>query len=157
MEIDFLNRNNTFKLQMTINRHNARPRLNYYGLPYHPHFSLPSTFKKCYSGIGIIIVSQLHHSVIGIAASGSVPYHWLPINPHIPSKSRGNVRSFSTYDLEVFSSSLSDDSNISLSTHGVQHYPKWILRFANQNLLLSIMKKFLNHREEGILCYESQS
>jgi hypothetical protein len=46
MEIDFLNGNNTFNLQMTLNRHNARPRLNYYGLPYPPHFSLPSTFKK---------------------------------------------------------------------------------------------------------------
>jgi hypothetical protein len=45
MEIDFLHGNNMFKLQMTLDRHNARPGLNYYVLPYPPHFSLPSTFK----------------------------------------------------------------------------------------------------------------
>jgi hypothetical protein len=34
-----------FKLQITLNRHNARQRLNYYFLPDPSHFSLPSTFK----------------------------------------------------------------------------------------------------------------
>jgi hypothetical protein len=45
MEIDCLQRNETFKSQITLDRHNARPRLNYYVLPDPPHFSLPSTFK----------------------------------------------------------------------------------------------------------------
>ncbi len=44
MEIDCLQRNGTFKSQLT-NRHNARPRLNYYFLSDPSHFSLPSTFK----------------------------------------------------------------------------------------------------------------
>jgi hypothetical protein len=43
-------------LQMTLNRHNARPRLNYYGLPYPPHFSLPSTFN--YSLVGMVMGKQ---------------------------------------------------------------------------------------------------
>jgi hypothetical protein len=33
------------KLQITLDRHNARPSLNYYFLTDHSHFSLPSTFK----------------------------------------------------------------------------------------------------------------
>jgi hypothetical protein len=45
MEIDCLQRNDTFKSQITLDRHIARPRLNYYVLPDPPHFSLPSTFK----------------------------------------------------------------------------------------------------------------
>jgi hypothetical protein len=63
MDIDFLNRNNTFKLQMTLNRHNARPRLNYYGLPYLPHFSLPSTFKGIDRPFGGGVESILIRSV----------------------------------------------------------------------------------------------
>jgi hypothetical protein len=46
MEIDCLQRNGTFKLQITLDCHNARPRLNYYFLPDPSHFSLPSTFKE---------------------------------------------------------------------------------------------------------------
>jgi hypothetical protein len=34
MEMDFLHGINTFKLQMTLDRHNVRPRLIYYVLPY---------------------------------------------------------------------------------------------------------------------------
>jgi hypothetical protein len=45
MEIECLQRNGTFKSQIALDRHNARPRLNYYFLPDHSHFSLPSTFK----------------------------------------------------------------------------------------------------------------
>jgi hypothetical protein len=34
-----------FKLQITLDRHDARQKLNYYLLPDPPNFSLPSTFK----------------------------------------------------------------------------------------------------------------
>ncbi len=34
MEIDFLHGINTFKLQMTLDRHNARPRLNYHRMSF---------------------------------------------------------------------------------------------------------------------------
>jgi hypothetical protein len=47
----------TFKLQITLDRHNARQNLKYCALPHPPHFSLPSTFEpliwdpeKTYSG-----------------------------------------------------------------------------------------------------------
>jgi hypothetical protein len=40
-----LQRNGTFKSQITLDGHNARLRLNYYFLPDPSHFSLPSTFK----------------------------------------------------------------------------------------------------------------
>ena len=40
-----LQRNGTFKLQKTFDRHNARQNLNYCVLPRPPNFSLPSTFK----------------------------------------------------------------------------------------------------------------
>jgi hypothetical protein len=43
--MDCLQRNGTFKSQITLDRHNARPRLNYYFLPDPSHFSLPSTFN----------------------------------------------------------------------------------------------------------------
>jgi hypothetical protein len=46
MEIDCLQRNDTFKSQITLDRHITRPRLNYYVFPDPSHFSLPSTFKK---------------------------------------------------------------------------------------------------------------
>jgi hypothetical protein len=45
MEIDCLQKNSTFKWQITLDRHNAIPRLNYYVLPDPSNFSLPSTFK----------------------------------------------------------------------------------------------------------------
>jgi hypothetical protein len=34
-----------FKLQITLDRHNARQNLKYCVLPHPPYFSLPSTFK----------------------------------------------------------------------------------------------------------------
>jgi hypothetical protein len=37
-EIDFLHKNNTFKLQRTLDRHNARLKLNYCLLPDPPHY-----------------------------------------------------------------------------------------------------------------------
>ncbi len=52
-----MQRNSTFKLRITLDRHNARPRLNYYFLPGPSHFSLPSTFNKAvkkYTWMGII-------------------------------------------------------------------------------------------------------
>ncbi len=45
MEIDCLQRNNTFKWQITLDRHNASRNLNKSVLPDPPHFLLPSTFK----------------------------------------------------------------------------------------------------------------
>jgi hypothetical protein len=42
MEIDCLQRNGTFKSQISLNRHNARQKLNYCLLPDPPLFSLPS-------------------------------------------------------------------------------------------------------------------
>ncbi len=51
MEIDCLQRNGMFKSQITLDRHNAWPILNYYFLPDLSHFSLPST---------LIINSQVH-------------------------------------------------------------------------------------------------
>ena len=42
---EFLQRNNTFKFKITLDRHNAIQNLNYYVLPGPPLFSLPSTFK----------------------------------------------------------------------------------------------------------------
>jgi hypothetical protein len=49
MEIDGLQRKGMFKSQITLDRHNARPRLNYYFLPDPSHFSLPSTFNATLS------------------------------------------------------------------------------------------------------------
>jgi hypothetical protein len=46
MEIDCLQRNGTFKSQITLDRHNAILKLNYWPLPDPPNFSLPSTFKQ---------------------------------------------------------------------------------------------------------------
>jgi hypothetical protein len=46
MEIDCLQRNNTFKFKITLDRHNARLKLNYCLLPDPLHFSLPSTFNN---------------------------------------------------------------------------------------------------------------
>ncbi len=45
MEIDCLQRNNTFKFKITSDRHNAKLKLNNCALLDPPHFSLPSTFK----------------------------------------------------------------------------------------------------------------
>jgi hypothetical protein len=45
MEIDCLQRNGTNKSQITLDRHNAILKLNYWPLPNAPNFSLPSTFK----------------------------------------------------------------------------------------------------------------
>jgi hypothetical protein len=39
----FLHKNDTFKLQITLDRHNLRLNLYDYLLPDPPHFSLPST------------------------------------------------------------------------------------------------------------------
>ncbi len=36
----------TFKLKITLDRHNGIQNLNYYDLPDPPRFSLPSTFKE---------------------------------------------------------------------------------------------------------------
>ncbi len=41
-----LQRNNTFKFKITLDRHNAIQNLNYYDLPDPRHFLLPSTFKE---------------------------------------------------------------------------------------------------------------
>jgi hypothetical protein len=46
MEIDCVQRNNTFKFKVTLDRHNPRLKLIYCLLPDPPRFSLPSTFKK---------------------------------------------------------------------------------------------------------------
>jgi len=70
MEIDFLNGNNTFKLQMTLNRHNARPRLNYYGLPYPPHFSLPSTFNASSFSINSLFTNLILTNLL----KGTMPW-----------------------------------------------------------------------------------
>jgi hypothetical protein len=35
-----------FKLQITLDRHDARQKLNHWLLPDPPNFSLPSTFKE---------------------------------------------------------------------------------------------------------------
>ncbi len=40
-----LQRNDTFKFKIPLDRHNARQNLNYYVLPNPPLFSLPSTFN----------------------------------------------------------------------------------------------------------------
>jgi hypothetical protein len=45
MEIDCIQRNNTFKFEITLDRHNARLKLIYCFLPDPLHFSLPSTFN----------------------------------------------------------------------------------------------------------------
>ncbi len=45
MEIDCVQRNNTFKFKLTLDGHNARLKLIYCLLPDPPRFSLPSTFK----------------------------------------------------------------------------------------------------------------
>ncbi len=45
MEIDCVQRNNTSKFKLTLDRHNARLKLIYCLLPDPPSFSLPSTFK----------------------------------------------------------------------------------------------------------------
>jgi hypothetical protein len=45
MEIDCLQRNNTFKFKITFYRHNAKLQLNNCALLDPPHFLLPSTFK----------------------------------------------------------------------------------------------------------------
>ncbi len=45
MEINCVQRNNTFKFKLTLDRHNARLKLIYCLLPDPPRFSLPSTFK----------------------------------------------------------------------------------------------------------------
>ncbi len=44
-EICFLHKNDTFKMQITLDRHNLRLNLNDDLLPEPPHFSLPSIFK----------------------------------------------------------------------------------------------------------------
>jgi hypothetical protein len=45
MEIDCVQRNDTFKFKLTLDRHNARLKLIYCLLPDPPRFSLPSTFN----------------------------------------------------------------------------------------------------------------
>jgi hypothetical protein len=46
MEIGLLHKNYTFKLQMTLDRHSPRLKLNDSPLPDPSHFSLPSSFKE---------------------------------------------------------------------------------------------------------------
>ncbi len=47
MEIKSFTGNDKFKFQITLDRHNARLKLNYCLLPDPPNFSLLSTFKLC--------------------------------------------------------------------------------------------------------------
>jgi hypothetical protein len=46
-----------FKLQITLDRHNARQKLNYCLLPEPPNFSLLSTFKDDSTVILLLVVS----------------------------------------------------------------------------------------------------
>ncbi len=55
MEIDCLQRNGTFKSQITLGRHNASSKLNYYFLSDPSHFSWTSTFNLQWT------VSKLHY------------------------------------------------------------------------------------------------
>jgi hypothetical protein len=52
-----LQRMDTFKFKITLDRHNGIQNLNYYDLPDPPCFSLPSTFKRHYSNLKLHFIS----------------------------------------------------------------------------------------------------
>ena len=67
MEIECLQRNGMFKSQITLDRHNARPRLNYYFLPGPSHFSLPSTFKDDNQTLRHFVIYRDNNRLISIS------------------------------------------------------------------------------------------